>query len=428
MRKMFFVLAVTSAMCAAFWYTPISRAQTENELKDQIADHSQKIRELEQEIASLQGELDSTNKQKQTLQSAVASLDLTIKKLTKSISLTEAQIAEKDKEIKTLSGNITTTSGKIGTSEEQVAQTMRSLNESDTKPIAMRFLAGNTLSSFFDELVTISAVRIALERHIVELNTLKTDLETSKSAAEKKRRDLANLKQNLTQQKQGLTIAKASQTQLLQDTKNKESNYQALIAQKKTEQIAFENQMRALEAQLNLKVNPGSFAAAGAGVLSWPVAAPYITQYFGNTSFATANPQIYGNRGHNAIDLRASDGTPILAAREGVVEATGNTDLQKGCYSYGKWILIRHDNGLSTLYAHLSLPVVSTGQSVARGQLVGYSGRTGYATGPHLHFGVFASAGVKVSTFSTSKNCKLVTVPLVDPTAYLNPLSYLPTL
>ena len=162
--------------------------------------------------------------------------------------------------------------------------------------------------------------------------------------------------------------------------------------------------------------------------MRWPVTSPFITQYFGNTTFATANPQIYGNRGHNAIDLRASDGTPVTAARTGVVQATGNTDEQRGCYSYGKWVLIKHDNGLSTLYAHLSLISVGTETPVGTGQLVGYSGRTGYATGPHLRFGVFASAGVRVQQFSSSINCKQVSVPIVDPSAYLNPLSYLPAL
>jgi murein DD-endopeptidase MepM/ murein hydrolase activator NlpD len=111
-----------------------------------------------------------------------------------------------------------------------------------------------------------------------------------------------------------------------------------------------------------------------------------------------------------------------------VVKGTGNTDSQRGCYSYGKWVLIEHPNGLSTLYAHLSVIGVTVGQSVTSGQVIGYSGRTGYATGPHLHFGVYATQGVKVVQFTSSINCKNVSIPIADPTAYLNPLSYLPKL
>ena len=163
----------------------------------------------------------------------------------------------------------------------------------------------------------------------------------------------------------------------------------------------------------------------GSGVLIWPLDNVYITQYFGNTSFATANPQVYNGRGHTGIDFRASIGTPVRSSLSGVVQGTGNTDAIRGCYSYGKWIMIKHPNGLSTLYAHLSLQNVIIGQEVKTGQVIGYSGNTGYSTGPHLHFGVYATQGVKIQTFSTSVNCRGAVIPVADYKAYLNPLSFL---
>ncbi len=403
-------------------------AQIPEELQSQIEKNNSEIEKLRQEILQLQGELNATNAQKQTLQTAVKAIDLNIQKLTKSISLTQAQIAQKDKEIGVLSGDITTTAGNISVARGQVANSLRQLAAADQQPLVLAMLAGGTLSSMFDEIATLETLRSNIQNRIEDLSSLKADLEVDKTDAEGKRRELASLNQTLTREKQGLAIARAEQNKLLEETKNKESTYQAQIAQKQAQQEAFEQQLRDFEAQLNLTVNPGSFAAPKAGVLRWPVASPYITQYFGNTKFATQNPQIYGNRGHNAIDLRASDGTPIMSARTGVIEAIGNTDEQRGCYSYGKWVLVRHDNGLSTLYAHLSLISVGVGNAVTTGQLLGYSGRTGYATGPHLHFGVFATAGVRVQQFGSSINCKQVKVPIVDPTAYLNPLSYLPSL
>ena len=71
---------------------------------------------------------------------------------------------------------------------------------------------------------------------------------------------------------------------------------------------------------------------------------------------------------------------------DGTVLGTGNTDAIKGCYSFGRWVLIQHDNGLSTIYAHLATMLVSKGDAVSTGQLIGYSDTTGYAVGPHLHF------------------------------------------
>lgn len=423
-RTAIFVLLV---VIAVFW-TLTAYAQSEQEIRAQIESGAQQIVQLKQEIQQLQGELNATTEQKQTFQTAVKSLDLNIQKLTKSISLTNAQITQKDTEIGELSGSILTTEERIALSREQIGNSLRELELTDAQPVAVALLGGVTLSELFDQAAALEALRSDLQNHIQDLSSLKVTFETDKGVAEKKRAELAALKRNLDQEKQGLAIARGAQDQLLTETKNKESNYQDLIEQKQAQEDAFEEQLRQLEAQLNLTVDSSAFAAPRPGILQWPLEQPHITQYFGNTPFATANPQVYGKVGHNGIDLRASDGTPIKAALAGVVSATGNTDAQKGCYSYGKWVLIKHNNGLSTLYAHLSLISVSQGQTMTTGQLVGYSGRTGYATGPHLHFGVFATAGVKVTQFTNSINCKQVVVPLVDPTAYLNPLSYLPTL
>jgi murein DD-endopeptidase MepM/ murein hydrolase activator NlpD len=87
---------------------------------------------------------------------------------------------------------------------------------------------------------------------------------------------------------------------------------------------------------------------------------------------------------HTGIDLSASSGTPILAARGGHVIWT-NADLSG---PYGNNTLIDHGDGLSTFYAHQSSFNVNPGQRVRSGQVIGYVGTTGYSTGPHLHFEV----------------------------------------
>jgi murein DD-endopeptidase MepM/ murein hydrolase activator NlpD len=154
-----------------------------------------------------------------------------------------------------------------------------------------------------------------------------------------------------------------------------------------------------------------------------------ITQYFGNTSFSTANPQIYNGSGHNAIDLGVPVGTPVEAALAGTVMDTGNTDSAPGCYSFGKWVVIKHANGLATLYAHLSSINTSAGQSVGTGTVIGYSGMTGYATGPHLHFGVYAAQGIQILTLAQYRGatspCANAKMPVAPKDAYLNPMSYL---
>lgn len=83
---------------------------------------------------------------------------------------------------------------------------------------------------------------------------------------------------------------------------------------------------------------------------------------------------------HKGIDLAAPTGTPIEAALTGVISYSG---VAKG---YGKVIIIDHDNGMQTVYAHCNKLYVETGENINRGQLIAEVGNTGDSTGPHLHF------------------------------------------
>jgi murein DD-endopeptidase MepM/ murein hydrolase activator NlpD len=89
-----------------------------------------------------------------------------------------------------------------------------------------------------------------------------------------------------------------------------------------------------------------------------------------------------GNRFHTGIDYPAPIGTPVVSAADGTVIEAGPAD------DYGKLVVIQHASGVTTLYAHLSRILVAQGRRVTRGGLVGLVGRTGDATGPHLHFEV----------------------------------------
>lgn len=85
---------------------------------------------------------------------------------------------------------------------------------------------------------------------------------------------------------------------------------------------------------------------------------------------------------HTGVDIRSGIGTPVKATANGIVSYAG----WKG--GYGLTVVVRHNFGFSTLYAHLSKISVNVGKRVERGEIVGYTGMTGYTTGPHLHYEV----------------------------------------
>ena len=92
-----------------------------------------------------------------------------------------------------------------------------------------------------------------------------------------------------------------------------------------------------------------------------------------------------GLHGYNGVDIGAPNGTPIIAAAGGSVVVSRNSGWNGG---YGNYIVIKHENGTQTLYAHMSEIVVVSGQSIVQGQVVGSVGSTGKSTGSHLHFEV----------------------------------------
>lgn len=92
-----------------------------------------------------------------------------------------------------------------------------------------------------------------------------------------------------------------------------------------------------------------------------------------------------GIHGHNGVDIASAPGTPILAAASGRVIVAKVGGYNGG---YGNMIIITHDNGVQTVYAHLRSLDVKSGQSVAQGEQIGEMGNTGRSTGPHLHFEV----------------------------------------
>ena len=120
---------------------------------------------------------------------------------------------------------------------------------------------------------------------------------------------------------------------------------------------------------------------APTGTLQWPLPlAGTITSQFGHR----IDPITGEVSSHTGTDIACAEGTPILAAADGTVTVANGLDSWGG--SYGYYIQIDHGGGLETLYAHCSSICVTTGQQVQSGQVIGYVGHTGRATGSHLHF------------------------------------------
>ncbi|MBP6924511.1 MAG: peptidoglycan DD-metalloendopeptidase family protein [Candidatus Pacebacteria bacterium] len=410
---------------------PVSAQGTEIErLQQEINNRSNRLSEIDAEIAKFEQELNVVGAEKKTLQSAINRLEVERKKVNAEISRTETLISSTDLEINKLALEINKTEKNINGTKDVIASIIRREYQSGDTSLVEVLLGNEQLSDFWNQLEAHHSIREVLSAKVAELNSYQEIVTGKKGENENKRDDLSSLKNQYTGQTQVLESNKQEQAELLEVTKNEEQNYQQLLASKQETREQILKEMRDYESKLQFILDPATVPTVGSAVFAWPLDNIVITQYFGGTEFAARNAGVYGGRAyHPGVDFGAPSGTPIKAPLSGTVRATGNTDLVPGCYSWGKWTLIDHANGLSTLYAHQSVQSVSAGQKVTTGEIIGYVGSTGFSTGPHLHFTVYAKDGVNVRRFNEIKtvtSCGPATTPIAAIEAYIDPMNYLP--
>ncbi len=402
-------------------------AETADEIRQKIDKRNSDIEALEKEIASYQKQIEALSSQSDTLSSTIKSLQLNRRKLESNIALTQDKISAKNFEIQRIDSEINGKKGNIDDNQRIIAKAFNAINELSGDSLPALVLGSRSISDTFNSFEEISIIQQSLYEKIDQLSKDKERLETNKKLSEKAKVDLLKLNNQLSNERALVVSSVNEQAELLKETNESEASYKNLLAKKKLEAAAFQQEINNLESQLKIIIDPKLIPSIGSGVLSWPLSNIHITQKYGRTDFSVANKQYYSNGTHNGMDFRASLNTPVKAAKSGTVTGVGNTDSVRGCKSYGRWVLVKHDNGLSTIYAHLSLPTVIVGQKVETGEMIAYSGSTGASTGPHLHFGVYANQGLRVvkltrAEFPTVKNCIGSIIPVgktLDPANYL---------
>ncbi len=413
----------------------VLRAANQSDLEQEINRVRKERETLLEEQQRLQNELETVNKEAQSLGSAVKSLDTTQKKLAKDISITQSKVTSTNLTIKSLENTMSEKEKQIIIHRGAIKDTLISLSEYDSRSLLFNLLASVKLSNIWNDKNQLEGLSSRLEEEINNLRQTRQALSQEKKQKERVREEQVNLQSQLTGQKSVVVENQKAKERLLTETKNKEAEYQKMLADNIANQKQFEEDLFRLESELRISIDPSLIPTPRNGLLFWPLDKVYVTRLYGDTTF--------DGKPHNGTDFRAAQGTPVKAMLDGTIEGIGNTDemnvqlRREGksiCVSYGRWVLIKYNNGLSSVYAHLSASIVKTGQNIRVGDIIGYSGGTpgvqgsGYSNGPHLHVGLFASQGVEVRQFTTSINCKHVFVPIADPKAYLNPLSYLPTI
>jgi len=398
-------------------------AQTADELRNKINEGNKTIDQLEAEIAAYRQELNKLGKESNTLKNSIKQLAINEKKLALQVKSTEAQINQSKLNIEDLELGINSKEHKINVNKASLASSLRILAELDAKTNLENFLSEEGFSNVWRDMENLKQVDSQVYRLISDLKEAKVDLEENKAKEEDEKARLESLKNRLSGEKSAVLANKSEKQNLLKITKNQESNYNKLLQEKIAKKEIVEKEMMDYESKLKYILDPSKLP--GRGGLYWPLDNILITQRFGKTSDSR---RLYTSGSHSGVDFRASLGTPVRAMASGVVAGTGDTDRTCPNASFGKWVLIKYDNGLASTYGHLSVISSTVGQRVSSNSVVAYSGNTGYSTAPHLHITAYPADAVSVAN-RPSKACggKSYTVPVAATTAYLDVLDYLPT-
>lgn len=389
------VLAVVMVFFAMTASMPGAQAVTQQEISDLKSQAS----ELDAQKQELQEKLDKLANSKDAALDEKFLLEEKINVLKEQIALSEQSIEELGEMIVQKEEELAQAKEEEAKYYDEYCQRVRSMEERGNVSYLSVLFNANSFSDLLDQINAIAEIvdydnqvmdQLAAARQAVA--DAKADLEESKSAEEAAKADLETQKADLVAEEANVDAVIAEITsqssvyaekmdELEDDSANvsnqiaaAEKAYQAqLEAQKKAEEEAQKQQQN--NSSSGSVPNGGGGSASSSGYL-WPLSG--YTRV--SSPFGYRICPFHGQELHGGCDIPAPGGTPIMAAKSGVVVISTYSS------SYGNYVVIAHSDGSRTLYAHQSQRAVSAGQTVSQGQVIGYVGSTGSSTGNHLHF------------------------------------------
>ena len=419
LRRFLALLLTLILLISALPLTGLAVTQDQiNSLKSQAASLEKQKADLQKQINAVANSKSNALQQKQLLEQKINVLRNQIAVSEQTIADLTARIAQKEQEL-----------------EEAMAEEaryyqlfcdrVRSMEEDGEISYWSVLFNSDSFTEFLDQMTAIGEImdydqeiRDQLEAARIKVENAKRELEEAKAEEEQVRASLNAQKSELEAEENQVNalIAQlnnqsaiyAGQMEDLQEDadamaaqiRQAEKQYAAQIeAQRKAAEAA--KQAAAAKAAQEAAAKAAASRAASQSASAYYAAAetPTVTRTGGggfiwplsgytrvSSPFGYRNCPFHGRELHGGCDIPAPGGTPIMAAKSGVVV------LSTYGSSYGNHVAITHSDGTRTMYCHMSSRAVSAGQTVAQGQVIGYVGSTGSSTGNHLHFEVWTSS------------------------------------
>lgn len=362
-------------------------AATTSEIKDQITD-------LKVENAVIQAQIDSVRSQYNANATEIQALVDKKNAVDQEIALLHGQILNINEQLRIYGQMIADAQERLDDANLRLAQLnrqykerIRAMEEEGEITYWQVIFESSSFTDMLDRMNMVDEIAAADTQRLVDLQVASATVEENQRILNEEMLDLQETRQQLSDSEEMLKVKRTESDDILRDLIAKQSEFQVLLDESEALQNDLMNEIAQKQKELQAaqyKEELVKMALKGENPPSnatWiePVSGYTISSPFGNRKSPTAG----ASSNHKGVDMACPSGTPIYATRAGTVTVAS---YQAGGAGY--YVSINHGDGFASIYMHMTRYVVSKGQSVAQGELIGYVGSTGISTGPHLHFGV----------------------------------------
>ena len=389
------MITMMIVLCVFVTQPLLPKAATSDEIRqeiDQLEDKNdrlqQQIQQWEELLKDNLTQMSEIVRQKQIVDQQIFTLQESLQNSNQQIAAFALLIADKQEEIDEAEE-------RLAQLNEKHKERIRAMEESGEFTYWRILFEARNLSDLLDQLEITRQIAASDKRRLSEIRNAALDLNEAKEALSREKALLESARKELLEKQDGLEQKREQSDSLLQQLAAKGEEYELLLEQGEAEQDLLMQEIAKqesafdeakykewLEYQAWLESqNPSKPEEAppvsGSG---WITPVPYytLTSPFGNR----LHPVLGIYRMHQGVDLACAQGTEIYASRGGLITIAQWSD------SAGWYVQIDHGDGFRSVYMHMTHYIVTAGEYVSPGQVIGYVGNTGLSKGAHLHFGI----------------------------------------
>ena len=322
---------------------------------------------------SAENKLKANQEKQDELDDKINNLNEITEKVEEKINQANKRMEKINRESEKLKGEIKQLEKDITSNEDSLGQRLKVINNNYTLGYLKVILSSDSISDFLNNIYIVQEV-VSQDKQILEnLESDKSKIEEKKETLDKNKEEEKVIKDELVKDKESLEEDKAELKKLKEELVKEEEELEEKLQKIAAAKAAASNDLASNDSTSNNSNVSKAVISNG----SWPVPGySRVSSPFGYR----IHPVLGTKKLHTGMDIPAPTGTPAVAVDSGTVIYSGVQG------SYGNTVMIRHDNGLVSLYAHNSVLVVKVGDRVKKGQVVTKVGSTGRSTGPHVHF------------------------------------------